>query len=242
MFRSNVALMVDAFGGTEQLAPVTNRRSTYTDKKTIQKQSKDPPQRSKRSCNNNSSSNDIPLRFSTTTFPPGCPSVNEEVHERVRGGGGAKRQRPLFLIFSALGSQYVYSKKRREEFEKKKCCCLEFAQQSVTKQENGNTRSASRPGWRTENIYFFLITARAVKVVKIRECVNHLTRSYFLVTRKKKKKKKKKLYRIPIDFEKEKKRLESQIEEEEITTGGHMDAEPKGFPSARRIPFSVVDV
>lgn len=54
MFRSNVALMVDAFGGTEQLAPVTNRRSTYTDKKTIQKQSKDPPQRSKRSCNNNS--------------------------------------------------------------------------------------------------------------------------------------------------------------------------------------------
>lgn len=152
------------------------------------------------------------------------------------GGGGAKRQRPLFLIFSALGSQYVYSKsveseslqrkeegatagirqkkknqkrkrikspfqssqtasdppsgkgatslsetrapprvslyflpscicvfihsligiqrkfyyfpiflKEKEEFEKKKCCCLEFAQQSVTKQENGNTRSASRP-------------------------------------------------------------------------------------------------
>jgi hypothetical protein len=41
---------------------------------------------------------------------------------------------------------------------------------------------------------------------------------------------------------KKKTRLESQIEEEEITTGGHMDAEPKGFPSARRIPFSVVDV
>ena len=48
------ALTVGALGGTEQLAPVTNRRSTYTDKKTIQKQSKDPPQRSKRSCNNNS--------------------------------------------------------------------------------------------------------------------------------------------------------------------------------------------
>jgi hypothetical protein len=34
--------------------------------------------------------------------------------------------------------------REKEEFEKK-CCRLEFAQQSVTKQENGNTRSASRP-------------------------------------------------------------------------------------------------
>lgn len=31
------------------------------------------------------------------------------------GGGGAKRQRPLFLIFSALGSQYVYSKSVESE-------------------------------------------------------------------------------------------------------------------------------
>lgn len=41
------SITVEASEGIRQLAPVTNRRSTHTDKKTIQRQSKDPPRRPK---------------------------------------------------------------------------------------------------------------------------------------------------------------------------------------------------